>query len=49
MFAVYLSFEGKKNDVTYNVTSFVSLSLAVSSQELFAKFTVFQVPRVASS
>lgn len=49
MFLVYLSFEGKKNYVTYNTARFVSLSLAVTLQELFAKFAAFQIPRVASS
>lgn len=44
-----LSFKGQKGGVSYDRMRFVSLGLAGTGQGLVAKFTVFQIPRVASS
>lgn len=49
VFSLFILRGEKKNDVTYNTARFVSLSLAVTLQELFAKFAVFQIPGIASS
>lgn len=49
VFSLFILRGGKKNGVTSNIAGFVSPSLAVTLQELFAKFAVFQLPRIASS
>lgn len=49
VFSLFILRGEKKTGVTSNAAGFVSLSLAVTVQELFAKFAVFQIPRIASS